>query len=297
VYEHRQIWWNGTEASSPNWMSRVLAEFPDQSEFALFKLAWLERARKCADNSSPSGTGSAPLVAGIDVGGGAAETVAYVCENRHDKCVIVNMRAWRGEDTRGDVVRFLNEYRSRLTVVRVDAIGVGHNFGLHLRDCRFPVEMINVALPCESKPHLGDSDPARRFANRKAHYYQSLADAFERDQVEGLTDETTIGQLATILYEHDSLGRMKIESKEDARARGVTALDRCEALMLALCKPPIPLEFISVRSARVSNGFKPYGRLTVEQQDALDDARADYERMMRRHGRRFTNWGKKGAGF
>ena len=106
------------------------------------------------------------------------------------------MGAWRGEDTRGQVVGFLNEFRARLSLVRVDAIGIGHNFGLHLRDCRFPVELVKVGMPCASKPHMGDNDPARRFVNLRACYYQSLADAFERDQVEGLIDEKTIGQLS-----------------------------------------------------------------------------------------------------
>lgn len=95
--------------------------------------------------------------------------------------------------------QFLNQFRRRLSVVWVDRIGVGRNFGLHLRDCRFPVELVNVAMACESKPHLGENDPARRFVNLKACFYQELADAFERDQVEGLVDEATIGQLARIL--------------------------------------------------------------------------------------------------
>ena len=119
----------------------------------------------------------------------------------------------------------------------MDAISIGHNFGLHLRDCRFPVEMVNVSKRYESKPNLGENDPAKRFVNLKACYYQSIADAFERDQIEGLTDEMTIGQLAGLLYEIDSQGRMKIESKERARERGVPSPDRAEALMLALGKP------------------------------------------------------------
>ena len=111
------------------------------------------------------------------------------------------MGAWRGEDTRGQVVNFLNQFRSQVSLVLVDGIGVGVNFGHHLRDCRFPVELVNVARPCEGNPRLGEDDPARRFANLRAEFFQSLADAFERDQVEGLTDETTIGQLAGLLYE------------------------------------------------------------------------------------------------
>jgi phage terminase large subunit len=129
--------------------------------------------------------------------------------------------------------------------VRVDAIGVGHNFGLHLRDCRFSVEMVNVSKPCESRP--GENDPARRFVNLKACYYQAVADALERDQIEGLTDETTIGQLAGLLYEVDSQGRMKIESKEKARERGVPSPDRAEALMLALGRPRQKMEIFFPR--------------------------------------------------
>jgi hypothetical protein len=187
------------------------------------------------------------LFVGVDVGGGQAETVAYVCECNHEKRKIVAMGAWRGEDTRGRVVSFLSEFRSRICLVRVDSIGIGHNFGLHLRDCRFPVELVNVGLPCESKPNYGEADPVRRFSNQKAQFYQELADAFERSQVEGLKDEETIGQLAGILYEIDAQGRLKIESKEAARARGVMSPDRAEALMLALCKPPQKIEFYLAR--------------------------------------------------
>ena len=147
-------------------------------------------------------------------------------------------------------VNFLNRYRSRLSLVRVDAIGIGHNFALHLRDCRFPVELINVAMACESDPQLGENDPAVRFVNLKACFYQTLADALERDQIEGLTDETTIGQLAGLLSEFDAHGRMKLESKEQARARGVRSPDRADALMLALCKPRQKFEYYSVRDLR-----------------------------------------------
>ncbi|MGB3552601.1 MAG: hypothetical protein WA993_18110, partial [Candidatus Binatus sp.] len=93
------------------------------------------------------------------------------------------------------------------------------------------------------RPQMGENDPARRFVNLKACFYQTLADAIERDLVDGLMDEETIGQLSGILYELDSQGRMKIEAKEKARARGVPSPDRAEALMLALCKPPPKYEY------------------------------------------------------
>ena len=103
--------------------------------------------------------------------------------------------------------------------------------------------VVNVSQPCQSKPNLRENDPAKRFVNLKACAYQALADAFERDQVDGLTDEETIGQLAGIRWELDSQGRIKIESKERARERGVPSPDRAEALMLAVCKPPLKYEY------------------------------------------------------
>lgn len=143
-----------------------------------------------------------------------------------------------------------NWFARRLRSVRVDSIGMGHNFGLHLRDQRFPVELVNVGMACESRPEWPENDPAGRFVNLKAQYYQELADAFERNEIQGLRDDVTIGQLAGLLYEVDSHGRIRIESKESARARGVPSPDRAEALMLALAKPPQKMEWISVRDFR-----------------------------------------------
>jgi hypothetical protein len=192
------------------------------------------------------------------------KTVVYVCTCRRKRRRIVAMMASRSADSRGQMVKFLNEFRARLTQVRVDAIGLGYNFGLHLRDCGFPVELINVGLPCESIPALGDTDPALRFLNRKAWFYQNLADAFERDQIEGFIDDVTFGQLAGIRHELDSRGRLRIESKEKARQRGVGSPDRADALMLALGMPmelvPLPL---FVRAASVPRRYQ--GGETVEE--------------------------------
>jgi hypothetical protein len=275
VYDQYTVWWHGSESSSPNWLSRVLARFPAQAQNALIKMVWLERAKQAALQNPISDSGSGPLVAGVDVGGGQAETVVYVCECKRDRRKIIRMGAWRGEDTRGQVVNFLSEFRSRLSTVRVDSIGVGHNFALHLRDHRFPVEAVNVAMACESKPHWRENDPARRFVNLKASMYQAVADAFERDQVEGLMDETTVGQLAGILYEIDSQGRIKIESKEDARKRGVPSPDRADALMLALGELPRLYEYRSMAHpdgpVKSRGWIMPRNGGTREEQNAFDD--------------------------
>jgi hypothetical protein len=248
VYDQHHAWWHGDPRSSPSWVSRVRGQFPDQAINSLFKLLWLERART---HMLSTGKNELRLVAGVDVGGGRAETVVYLCEVGRGINRILKMGAWRAEDTRGEVVAFLAPHRERLTLVRVDAIGIGHNFGLHLRDQGFKVDLVNVAQPCESKPELDSHDPAARFANEKARLYQNLADAFEHDQVEGLSDDETIAQLSRLLFEIDSRGRVKIESKESAAQRGEPSPDRAEALMLALGEPPTIMEFRSVHELAV----------------------------------------------
>jgi phage terminase large subunit len=237
VYEQYQDWWHGDETSSPTWMSRVRGQFPDQSQNALIKLSWLERARQQAIENPVKDTGRGRLIAGVDVGSGEAETVVYVCENRKGKSRIIDKGAWRAQDSRGNVLRFLEPYRNRLSAVRVDSIGVGHNFALHLQDKGLPVEFVNVCMSCDSRPEMANRNPAERFTNLKAQYYQTLADLLERDEIEGLTDETTVAQLSGLVYEIDAQGRMKIGSKEEAKAHGIVSPDRAEALMLALGKP------------------------------------------------------------
>jgi phage terminase large subunit len=246
VYDQYLVWWHGDERSSPSWMSRVRGQFSDQSHNALVKLAWLERAKRRAQENPVVDSGGR-LVAGVDVGGVVSETVVYLCEIAKGNLKILKFGAWRGDDTRGHAVAFLKPYRDRLATVRVDADGIGYNFGLGLRDQGLPIDLAHVGIPVESKPNLRADDPALRFFNQKAQQYQRVADLLEQDGLDGLTDDTTIGQLAGILYEIDARGRIMIESKEKARQRGVQSPDRAEALMLALGKPPEVIEWHSVR--------------------------------------------------
>jgi hypothetical protein len=67
----------------------------------------------------------------------------------------------------------------------------------------------------------------------------------------------TIGQLVGISYELDSHGRLKIESKESARARGVPSPDRADALMLALCRLPWKIEILTTRDFNYSRSNSP----------------------------------------
>ena len=50
-------------------------------------------------------------------------------------------------------------------------------------------------------------------------------------------DNQLVGELAALRYGYDSQGRIKMESKDDIRKRGLPSPDKADALMLAFLAP------------------------------------------------------------
>ena len=200
----------------PLWESRVLGEFPKQSEDALLSLAWLEAAK----DSQLKGEGR--MVAGLDVAGpGEAETSLTI---RRGPQIILH-RQWTMPDPRGEILAILKsqEIQPYLEAVNVDVIGIGWYIYQHLLDAKIPAIPVNIAEP---------SNDSEKYCNSKAEHYWGLRMRFATGEVSGLSDEATIGQLAGIRYRHNSRGQVEIESKEQAAKRGVPSPDRAESIML-----------------------------------------------------------------
>jgi phage terminase large subunit len=160
-------------------------------------------------------------------GPGEDETVVVI---RQDEQILA-IEPFAQPDARGPVLAALRPWLHHgLAQVNVDTAGQGWYFALALREGlpeSVRVNEVNVG----ERPT--DDRAAEKYANLKAELYWSLRDRFRDGQISGLSDQTTVAQLAGLRYEHDSRGRVKIESKEDARKRGAKSPDRAEALMLA----------------------------------------------------------------
>lgn len=217
VWEKLHTWGE----ASPLWQSRVRGQFPTQSEDALLSLAWLEAAGKAvAHDNIPAP--DAPAVAGLDVAGpGEDETVLTIRQGSH----VCRLRYWSHPDPRGDVVAELQKWT--IERVNVDSIGVGHYMARHLQDAGFTVNDINVGEAASDR---------ERFANLKAELYWGLRERMEQGDVTGLDDDLLVSQCAGIRYKHNARGQVVIESKDDARKRGVTSPDRAESLMLCFAE-------------------------------------------------------------
>lgn len=205
--------------NSPLYASRVLGAFPAQSEDSLISLAWLDAARiRVIPHPEP------PLVlewvAGLDVAGpGEDETVLCIREGP----TVVALHSWAMPDPRGAVVAELMPWKERITV-NVDSIGIGYYMAQHLRDAGFKVVEVNVGLaPREPEKYL----------NLKAEAYWGLRLRFQGGAIAGAMTDKAVSQLSGIRYKHNARGQVVIESKDDARKRGVKSPDNAEAIMLA----------------------------------------------------------------
>ena len=215
---------------NPRFEARVLGEFPTQSDYAVFTLEWIERAKREPTTQELARASDKLLQIGIDVAGaGDDETAACARMNG----IIVARAAWPDKDPRGHVAQWMWRLKERgyqIQHVVVDIVGIGYNFALHLADLGFPVWGFNA-----QKSAL---DP-EKFVNSKSESYFRLRDMYQADYIchmpDALDDECE-AQLCSIEYRETSRGLIEIEPKDDARKRGVQSPDRAEAEIMAFCR-------------------------------------------------------------
>lgn len=202
------------------WDSRVLGNFPSQSEDSLISMDWIEAASSSAKES----VGRVSI--GIDVAGpGEDETVMVA---RRGPRVILN-KAWANPDPRGDIMAELKKFdRNDIAVINVDSAGIGWGMFTHLRD-----EYKEQVVPINVGESPSNRKASEKYVNLKAELYWGLRERFKVGEIAGELDGPTRKQLSTIRYGPNSKGKTEIESKEDMRKRGVRSPDRAEAIMLA----------------------------------------------------------------
>jgi phage terminase large subunit len=215
--------------SNPRYISRVLGEFPTQSDFAVFALAWIERSRREPTEAELNRARGCLIQVGIDVAaGGDAETTACARVNG----IVIDRAAWSSGNP--PVAAWLNKLRQTagypLGFVVIDTTGVGHYLGLSLGESGFPVYGFKAG---------GAPMDKEQFMNAKAESYFRLREMYKADYISHLAaalDEETEAQLSTIEYKELLNGKVMIEPKEDARKRGIPSPDRAEAEIMAFCR-------------------------------------------------------------
>ena len=217
--------------NNPRFQSRVLGEFPSQSQWAIFSLEWLEHADREPTETEIREAAGHYIQVGLDVAaGGDDETAACA---RVDGIVLAR-ESWSEADPRGKVAAWLHELRKMhrypMGPVVVDVVGVGHGMGLHLADCGFSVYGFRAG---------GEPMDKEQFFNAKAEAYFRLREAYKCKYVSHLPaalDEDTKAQLSGVEYRELPRGQIQVEPKEEARKRGVQSPDRAEAEVMAFAR-------------------------------------------------------------
>lgn len=213
--------------TSPVWEARVMGAFPSQSEHSLIPLSWIEKCGNLDIKDAPS-ISEEEVIFGIDVAGPGDAYTKLVgrCGNR-----LILEKRYHQADPRGAVLADMMPFKSRTKEVRVDCIGIGWNFYLHIKDQGYKTLPINVTK---------DSRDKKKYHRLKDEAYWTCRQKFETGQVLGQLDQTTISQLSSIRYGHDSRGCIQVESKDDMKKRGIQSPDDAEGFMLCFGEFTIP---------------------------------------------------------
>lgn len=209
--------------TNPLWQSKVLGKFPENSEKGgLIPISWIVRAQQ--QTLAPVG----PRKLGVDVGGGGdSSTVA----DRRGPVVRI-IREDKNPDTMqtcGNVVADLEA--TGADMINIDMIGIGRGVRDRLLEQNKPVTGINVGEGAYDK---------EAFFNLKAELWWNVRTRFESGEIDiDPQDDDLAAELVEIRYKRTSSGKIQVESKDDAKKRGVPSPNRADALMLALAEPAV----------------------------------------------------------
>jgi len=202
---------------------RVLGQFPLSDDNTIIPFHLVESAQHrdvvVADETD--------VVWGLDVARFGSDATA-LCKRQGP--VVTELRSWRGLDLMQTTGRVVAEYEAlppskRPTEILVDSIGVGSGVVDRLRELDLPVRGINVA----ESPSMGDT-----YMNLRSELWFKCKAWLEDRSCKLPKDDQLQAELTAIRYSFTSSGKMKAESKDEMRRRGVGSPDLADALCLTM---------------------------------------------------------------
>jgi phage terminase large subunit len=200
---------------------RVLGEFPRSDDDTIIPMELLESAK----HRDTRAYEDAPIVWGLDVARFGSDS-SVLCKRQSN--VVHTLERWRNLDLMqltGAVVAQYEacDHKNRPAEILVDSIGLGAGVVDRLRELRLPARGINVS----ESPAMGGT-----YLNLRAELWHKAKAWLEKRDCKIPNNEDLIGELATVRYTFTSNGKIKIESKDDIRRRGLKSPDMADAFVL-----------------------------------------------------------------
>ena len=212
VEERRQEWGE----DSPLWFAKVLGKFPAEGTDTLIPLAWAEA---CINLDLPR-TGSKK--AGIDVARfGEDKTTIAIFEGQ----VLLPIEEYAKKDTSFTAGRVKVLHRQmNFDAIGVDDTGVGGGVTDALTDDEIDVDaMVAGAVAIDTV----------QFDNLTAEIHWNLREAIRKKEISLPDDKILINQLCSRKYKFTRNGKIRLESKDEMKKRGLKSPDRADCVAIA----------------------------------------------------------------
>lgn len=222
----------------PFWFSRVLGDFPKISERGAIPLGYVEQQtdeRGWIAALRKAEAENIPRVGGLDVARyGANQSVLTI--RRGD--AIEDQIPWHHQtlmETAGRALRAIEEYDLKTLVI--DASGIGA--GVYDR-------MLELGAPVIAYNGGHRAFTSASYTNRRTEMWWHTRQRFEKGRIwlrPNLVDtpgNQLVRNLVAPMYEVNSSGRIKLESKEDLMSRGEPSPDWADSLILSLATEEDP---------------------------------------------------------
>lgn len=215
--------------SHPAWFARVEGEFPEQGEYNVIPLGWIEQAQDRWPDVVPDR--KEPIVLGVDVARGGMDLSAIAVRQGAKILSIETFSNMDGPLLAGEIaVRYRRLKASR---ANVDIIGLGAAVEDALKDPVYhdiTVVPVNVATSSD----VLDSDGNRKYQNLRAELWWTLREALDpktKDPLALPPGDSLLGDLAAPKYDFRK-GWIQIEAKEETKHRLGRSPDEGDAVML-----------------------------------------------------------------
>lgn len=200
---------------------RVLGEFPRQDDDTVIPLDLIDAA--VARDVEPI---EGPVVWGVDVARFGSDRTAVA--KRMLNSLVEPVVSWAQVDlmqTTGRIVAMYEETRAymRPKEICVDAIGIGAGVADRLREEGLPAKAVQVS----EKPGIME-----RYLRERDELWFRAREWFDSREVTMPEDAVLQNELATVRYSFSSSGKLRVETKDEMRKRGLRSPDLADAFIL-----------------------------------------------------------------
>ena len=199
----------------------VLGEFPNYDDDTVIPLD-LCRSAQARDVAV---TVNEPLVWGVDVARLGGDNSA-LCKRQGN--TVLEIKTYNSMDLMALCGALKNEYDDQTTMTRpaeilIDVIGLGAGVVDRLTELDMPVRGINVGEAPSSK---------KNYLNLRAELWFQIKDWLSARDCKLPADDELVAELVSPIYKYNSAGKIKLESKEEMKKRGIKSPDKADALAL-----------------------------------------------------------------